>query len=140
MRCRIAGLPLRAPNGDSVTVTASVAVAAVAEGSRHELTDLLAAADAALYQAKRDGRNHVRMFSPARGLTGPAELAGDLDGPRDFDAPRALARDVVPAQPGSPEAVTRTGSPEAVTRTGLPHPGDLLPGRTGHAAPRTWSS
>jgi len=132
VRCRIAGLPLRAPNGDSVTVTASVGVAALAEGSGHELTDLLAAADAALYQAKRDGRNHVRMFiSPARGLTGPAGLAGGLDGPRDFGAPRALPSDVVPAQPGSPEAVTRTG---------LPQPGDLLPGRTGPAAPRTRSS
>jgi diguanylate cyclase (GGDEF)-like protein len=126
VRCRIAGLPLRAPNGDSVTVTASVGVAALAEGSRHELTDLLAAADAALYQAKRNGRNHVRMLSPARGLTGPTELAGDLDGPRDIDAPRALPRDVVPGQPGSPEAVMQRG---------LPQPGDLMPGRTGHAAP-----
>ncbi len=104
VRTRIAGLPLRAPNGDGVQVTVSVGVAALAEGSRRELTDLLAAADAALYEAKRGGRNQVRMLGPVPGPGGPAV--------------------VVPAQPGSPEVIARTGLP--------PRPAsDLLPGRTG---------
>jgi len=141
VRCRIAALPLRAPNGDAVRITASVGVAALAEGARHELNDLLAAADAALYQAKRDGRNRVRTLSPAHALAGPGGLAGA--GPDSSAGPayvpaapgdpagagvlHALARDVVPAQPGSPEVITRTGLP--------PGPGDSVPGRTGRNAP-----
>jgi diguanylate cyclase (GGDEF)-like protein len=126
VRCRLADLPLRAPNGDAVKITASVGVAALAEGSRRELNDLLAAADAALYEAKRDGRNRVRMLSPVRARTVPGapaslvspvgpdgDLVPDLDGTRGIDALHALARDVLPAQPGSPEVITRTGLPPA---------------------------
>ena len=65
VRTRIASLPLRATNGDTVQVTASLGVAALAEGTRSELNELLAAADAALYEAKRHGRNQVQMLRPA---------------------------------------------------------------------------
>ena len=102
VRTRIASLPLRAPNGDAVQITASVGVAALAEGSRRELNDLLAAADTALYEAKRNGRNQVQTLSPPR--PGPPPGA-----PADLAALHALARDVLPAQPGSPEVITRTG-------------------------------
>ena len=64
VRTRIASLPLRATNGDTVQVTASLGVAALAEGTRSELNGLLAAADAALYEAKRHGRNQVQMLRP----------------------------------------------------------------------------
>jgi len=111
VRCRIAGLQLRAPTGQTVRITASVGVAALEEGARRELNDLLAAADAALYQAKREGRNQVRMLGPAPGPAAPRDL--------DMDALHALAREVLPTQPGSPEVITRTGLP--------PQPGDLLP-------------
>jgi hypothetical protein len=127
VRCRIAGLPLRAPNGDAVKITASAGVAALAEGSRRELNDLLAVADAALYQAKREGRNRVRMLTSAHALatpgapSAPGALAapGALTAPvapASIDALHALARDVLPAQPSSPEVITRTGLPATAQR------------------------
>ena len=88
VRCRIAALPLRAPNGDTVKITASVGVAALAEGSRRELNDLLAVADAALYQAKREGRNRVRMLSSAHALAGARRPgARPASAPWRFPAP-----------------------------------------------------
>jgi diguanylate cyclase (GGDEF)-like protein len=99
VRGRIAALPLSAPGGEPVQVTASVGVAALEGGSQRELTELMAAADAALYRAKRGGRNQVQMLSPARGLSATSGLGevfeasplGGLPGP------------MLPAQPGSPE-------------------------------------
>ena len=133
VRTRIASLPLRAPNGDAVQITASLGVAALAEGSRRELNDLLAAADTALYEAKRNGRNQVQTLSPAR----PGPPPG---GSADRAARHALARDVLPAQPGSPEVVTRTGLTPRPPRDVLPGrrrdvPPGRLPGRTGDGAP-----
>ncbi len=69
VRDHISGLSLRTSDGQSVEVTVSVGVAALDAGSRRELTELLAAADAALYRAKRDGRNQVQMISTTRGLS-----------------------------------------------------------------------
>jgi len=69
VRDHVSGLSLCAPDGQSVQVTVSVGVAALDAGSRRELGDLLAAADAALYRAKRDGRNQVQMISTTRGLS-----------------------------------------------------------------------
>ncbi len=68
IRAYIAAMPIDAgdPGDKPVTVTVSVGVAAL--GNRwdvgtSQLTDLLAAADAALYRAKRDGRNQVRVVT-----------------------------------------------------------------------------
>jgi diguanylate cyclase (GGDEF)-like protein len=69
VRDHISGLSLHTSDGQSVQVTVSVGVAALDAGSCRELTDLLAAADAALYRAKRDGRNQVQMISTTRGLS-----------------------------------------------------------------------
>jgi diguanylate cyclase (GGDEF)-like protein len=91
VRGRIAALPLRAPGGEPVQVTASVGVAALEGGSRRELNELMAAADAALYRAKRGGRNQVQMLSPSRGLSATG-------GP---------GRQMLPAQPSSPEVPAR---------------------------------
>ena len=69
VRDHISGLSLHTSDGQPVQVTVSVGVAALDAGSSRELSDLLAAADAALYRAKRDGRNQVQMISTTRGLS-----------------------------------------------------------------------
>lgn len=80
IRDHISGLSLRAPDGQAVQVTVSVGVAALDAGSRRELGELLSAADAAMYRAKRDGRNQVQMISTTRGLSAVgARTASDGD-------------------------------------------------------------
>jgi diguanylate cyclase (GGDEF)-like protein len=69
VRAHIARLPISSPTGERVRVTASIGVAALDAGSSRELTDLLAAADAALYRAKASGRDQVQMISTSRGLS-----------------------------------------------------------------------
>ena len=56
------------PGAPVVQVTISIGVTAVAKGEKHELTDLLAAADSALYHAKQAGRNHVAVAAPQRNM------------------------------------------------------------------------
>jgi diguanylate cyclase (GGDEF)-like protein len=69
VRARIAGLPIATSTGELVPITASIGVAALDAGSSRELTELLAAADAALYRAKASGRDQVQMISTSRGLS-----------------------------------------------------------------------
>ena len=66
------------PSSKRVHVTASIGVAALDAGSSRELTDLLAAADAALYRAKASGRDQVQMISTSRGLSA-VRPGGDHD-------------------------------------------------------------
>jgi diguanylate cyclase (GGDEF)-like protein len=66
LRMHVAGMAVPA-DGDPdcpllVRITISVGVAALDSGSR-ELTDLMAAADAALYYAKETGRNRIHVIS-----------------------------------------------------------------------------
>jgi diguanylate cyclase (GGDEF)-like protein len=72
VRANIAGLSIIAPGatgGERVQVTASIGVTALDSGSRRELGELMAAADAALYRAKAGGRDQVQMISTTRGLS-----------------------------------------------------------------------
>jgi diguanylate cyclase (GGDEF)-like protein len=72
VRARISRLPIYAEGtagSERVPVTVSIGVAALDAGSRHELTQLIAAADAALYRAKASGRDQVQMISTSRGLS-----------------------------------------------------------------------
>ena len=72
VRSSIAGLSIIAPgtnSGERVHVTVSIGVAALDSGSQREFTDLMAAADAALYRAKDCGRDQVQMISTTRGLS-----------------------------------------------------------------------
>ena len=71
VRSAISGLCIIAPGtagGERVHVTVSIGVAALDSGSTREYTELMAAADAALYRAKSGGRDQVQMISTTRGL------------------------------------------------------------------------
>jgi diguanylate cyclase (GGDEF)-like protein len=84
VRTYIAGAPVRAadgPGADPVRVTVSIGVAAL-DSYRRDLTELLAAADGALYRAKQAGRNQVHMVTSE--ATGVAESAA---APRPADDP-----------------------------------------------------
>jgi predicted signal transduction protein with EAL and GGDEF domain len=67
-----------APGAERVPVTVSIGVAALDNGSRRELTELLAAADAALYRAKASGRDQVQMLSTSRGLSAVRPPADEM--------------------------------------------------------------
>jgi diguanylate cyclase (GGDEF)-like protein len=72
VRANLAGLSVIAPGatgGERVQVTVSIGVAALDSGSKRELSELVAAADAALYRAKAGGRDQVQMISTTRGLS-----------------------------------------------------------------------
>jgi diguanylate cyclase (GGDEF)-like protein len=69
VRAQIAELPVYAGEAERIPVTVSIGVAALDAGSRRDLTELVAAADAALYRAKASGRDQVQMISTSRGLS-----------------------------------------------------------------------
>jgi diguanylate cyclase (GGDEF)-like protein len=98
MRASIAGLSIIAPGaagGERVQVTVSIGVAALDSGSRRELAELMAAADAALYRAKAAGRDQVQMISTTRGLSavsGTDWRAADRGASGRQDAPSAFGR------------------------------------------------
>jgi diguanylate cyclase (GGDEF)-like protein len=91
VRAHIARLPIFTTGNEPVSVSVSIGVAALDAGSSRELTELLAAADAALYRAKASGRNQVQMISTSRGLSAvrspvddepaPAPVGGGFRGP-----------------------------------------------------------
>jgi diguanylate cyclase (GGDEF)-like protein len=106
MRSNIAAMSVIAPGagGERVHVTVSIGVAALDAGGNRTLPELLAAADAALYRAKRCGRDQVQMISTTRGLSavsstpwsagGPVAADGDPPDVRDQDEPGAFRRPV----------------------------------------------
>jgi diguanylate cyclase (GGDEF)-like protein len=63
LRTAIAGITAHQSGTSRAYVSASFGIAATSE-SGHELGQLLAHADAALYEAKRTGRNRVVVYSP----------------------------------------------------------------------------
>ncbi len=82
--CRIAerlrtsaGLLSVSADDTQVTVTVSIGVAELGQHG-HDLFELLAAADLALYRAKDAGRNQVRLYVPRQPNPGPAETAGGV--------------------------------------------------------------
>ncbi len=110
VRANIAGLSIIAPGatgGERVHVTVSIGVAALDTGSKREYTELMAAADAALYRAKAGGRDQVQMISTTRGLSairgasgssaGDGSGAGDGDGSDDSGDSTSGGRADVPS-------------------------------------------
>jgi diguanylate cyclase (GGDEF)-like protein len=72
IRASIAALNILVPgmsSAERVQVTVSIGVAALDAGSKRQLAELLAAADAAMYRAKACGRDQVQMISTTRGLS-----------------------------------------------------------------------
>ena len=58
----VADEALVTPDGAELRLTASFGLAAVSDGG--DLGELIAAADAALYDAKRSGKNRVVVMAP----------------------------------------------------------------------------
>jgi diguanylate cyclase (GGDEF)-like protein len=83
VRAKIGGLSVIAAGsrgGERVHVTVSIGVSALDSGSKRELSELLAAADAALYRAKDGGRDQVQMISTSRGLSAVSGPGTDAAG------------------------------------------------------------
>jgi diguanylate cyclase (GGDEF)-like protein len=86
------------PDAPRIHVTISVGVTTLERGDAYELTDLLAAADSAMYAAKQAGRNQVAFAPPLRDM--------GLDIP--WDSPERAASAPNGAQP---DAAAREGLP-----------------------------
>jgi diguanylate cyclase (GGDEF)-like protein len=82
------------PGAPTLKVTISIGVTALERGEAFELTDLLAAADSAMYAAKEAGRNQVAFAPPLRdmGLDEAWSPGEDDDAARDGDGADSRAR------------------------------------------------
>ena len=75
MRASISKAPIEVDQSSAIPLTISLGVTAPAEPEASNLESLLRAADLALYEAKRKGRNRVEMASAEGGADGPAVTA-----------------------------------------------------------------
>ncbi len=91
IRSNIAAMSIIAPGavgGEHVQVTVSIGVAALDAGTDRTFSQLMSAADAALYRAKGGGRDQVQMISTTRGLSAISGASGGISGTaRDEQAP-----------------------------------------------------
>jgi diguanylate cyclase (GGDEF)-like protein len=78
------------PEAPCVQVTISIGVSAMERGDPRELTDLLAAADSALYQAKQTGRNRVCLAASVMAGQLVAEITGQMESVRADPAGTSL--------------------------------------------------
>jgi diguanylate cyclase (GGDEF)-like protein len=79
------------PDAPLVKVTISIGVTAMAKDDPRALTDLLAAADSALYQAKQSGRNRVAAAAPTDDMGMQAALSGTDPAADPMTEPRPSA-------------------------------------------------
>jgi diguanylate cyclase (GGDEF)-like protein len=89
------------PDAPTLQVTISIGVTVMARGESFEMTDLLAAADSAMYAAKEAGRNRVALAHPLHDMglgaawtpaaDAPSALNGNGDGNSAQSAVRELA-------------------------------------------------
>src|SRR5271169_3219971 len=83
IRSSIAALSIIAPGavgGERVQVTVSIGVAALDSGTDRTYSQLMSAADAALYRAKGGGRDQVQMISTTRGLSAVSGTSRGING------------------------------------------------------------
>jgi len=92
------------PSAPTLSVTISVGVTVMGRGEAYELTDLLAAADSAMYHAKQAGRNQVALAHPLH------DMGIDEAWTHDTDAASANSGSAVHAR-----AARRAGTPLAST-------------------------
>jgi diguanylate cyclase (GGDEF)-like protein len=83
IRSSIAAMSIIAPGavgGERVQVTVSIGVAALDAGTDRTYSQLMSAADAALYRAKGGGRDQVQMISTTRGLSAVSGTSRGING------------------------------------------------------------
>jgi diguanylate cyclase (GGDEF)-like protein len=124
VRAHISQLPIYAGGGadaERVPVTVSIGVAALDAGSRRELTELLSAADAALYRAKASGRDQVQMISTSRGLSAvrPANASGSSGNGASGTTDHGIGKDGE-AEPAAARQLPVDGSASSATTSALP--------------------
>ena len=99
IRSTIAAMSIIAPGatgGERVHVTVSIGVAALDSGDDRKFSQLMAAADAALYRAKSSGRDQVQMISTTRGLSA---VSGTSRGVNAAGHDGQVREDQAPAEP-----------------------------------------
>ena len=97
-RGAIASLDLTGPEGERLAVTVSVGVAVLGDDTPSSAA-LIAAADAALYDAKLNGRNRVEVHSPAGSSARPRVLSRAEEHKELAELATTLARALDTKQP-----------------------------------------
>jgi diguanylate cyclase (GGDEF)-like protein len=95
LRSHVAGMEVPVsdrPNAPTVSLTISIGVTAMEPGETRELTDLLAAADSALYHAKQTGRNRIATRAAKSNMGLDAEFGGHRTGDVRVDPTGASLR------------------------------------------------
>jgi diguanylate cyclase (GGDEF)-like protein len=90
------------PDAPTLNVTISIGVTSMARGESFELSDLLAAADSAMYAAKEAGRNRVAFAAPLRDMGIDTAWTSDADAAKASNGNHA-----------HPSATRRVGTPLA---------------------------
>jgi diguanylate cyclase (GGDEF)-like protein len=109
VRASIADLSIIVPGatgGERVHVTVSIGVAALDSGCKREYSELMAAADAALYRAKSGGRDQVQMISTTRGLSAISGTDDRADGSHT-ETPSVFRRAQISLSGGPPAGPAR---------------------------------